>query len=118
MEAVEDIWDVDEPDRIANLALRFPELLTHEEQILWKMICTNGAVWRGWYQDYNHGNTEWRWKIDNESLDRVFLREHWDTFKQVANGTLDKSALPTWQKTGTPTSPSSDGSDPGDDIPF
>lgn len=35
---VEQFWDVDEPDRFIKLALRFPELLTSDEQRLWKVI--------------------------------------------------------------------------------
>ncbi|MBK7898409.1 MAG: hypothetical protein IPJ99_03395 [Betaproteobacteria bacterium] len=30
------LWDIDEADRLAKLALQFPELLNHEEQVLWK----------------------------------------------------------------------------------
>jgi len=33
-----ELWDVDEADRFVKLALRYPELLTHEEQIRWKII--------------------------------------------------------------------------------
>src|SRR5215471_7260166 len=29
------LWHPFEPDRFVRLALRFPELLTHEEQVLW-----------------------------------------------------------------------------------
>ena len=32
------LWDVDEIDRFTALAFHFPELLTHEEQVLWKLI--------------------------------------------------------------------------------
>jgi len=34
----ENLWDVDEPDRFVKLAQHFPELLTFEEQSLWKSI--------------------------------------------------------------------------------
>src|ERR1700737_1533196 len=33
-----ELWDVDDADRFAKLALRFPDTLTHDEQILWKLI--------------------------------------------------------------------------------
>src|ERR1700730_13854709 len=33
-----ELWDVDEPDRFAKLALHYPDMLTYEEQILWKLI--------------------------------------------------------------------------------
>src|SRR3984893_10930000 len=36
-----ELWDVDEPDRFAKLALRYPDMLTHDEQILWKLVREN-----------------------------------------------------------------------------
>ena len=41
------IWDVDEADRFAKLALYLPELLTHDDEVLWKLICENGYLWKG-----------------------------------------------------------------------
>jgi len=37
-EETSDLWDVDELVRFTTLALNHPDLLTHEEQILWKLI--------------------------------------------------------------------------------
>src|SRR5271170_2861516 len=37
-----DLWDVDEPDRFVKLARRYPQMLTHVEQVLWKLIKENG----------------------------------------------------------------------------
>jgi hypothetical protein len=37
------LWDVDEPDRFAKLAFAHEFMLTHEEQVLWKLICENGS---------------------------------------------------------------------------
>ena len=31
------LWDLDEADRIVRLAVTYPELLTHEEQMVWKL---------------------------------------------------------------------------------
>src|SRR4051794_40960280 len=31
-ERTDALWDLDEPDRIIRLAIRYPDLLTHEEQ--------------------------------------------------------------------------------------
>ncbi|MDU0372914.1 hypothetical protein ACFPAF_21145, partial [Hymenobacter endophyticus] len=41
------LWDVDDADRFAKLALRYPHLLSHEEQVRWKLIRENGFLWRG-----------------------------------------------------------------------
>ena len=52
------LWDVDPADRFAKLALRYPELLTHDEQVLWKLIRENGALWKG---RFAKGSKEWEW---------------------------------------------------------
>lgn len=35
---IKTLWDVDEADRFCKLAISYPDLLTHEEQRLWKLI--------------------------------------------------------------------------------
>jgi len=102
------IWDVDEPDRFAKLALAYPDLLNHEEQVLWKLICENGFMWRGKYDS----NGEWTWTVRVEGLNFERLREYWDKFNKVASGDLEKDALPTWVKESTPSL------DPNGDVPF
>lgn len=89
------LWDVDESDRFAKLAIRYPELLTHEEQIIWKLIKENGYFW---YGNWSGVNGAFQWKIKEDSLIFDRLREHWDTFKKVALGEEPKSALPAWNK--------------------
>ena len=39
------LWDVDEPDRLAKLGLYYPELLTHDEQVLWKLVRECEWLW-------------------------------------------------------------------------
>ena len=41
-----ELWDVDEADRFAKLALRFPHMLTHDEQLVWKLVCEISSFWR------------------------------------------------------------------------
>jgi hypothetical protein len=107
-EEAEQLWDVDEPDRFARLALRYPELLTHEEQITWKLVRENGFLWKGKYV-----NSQWTWQLREDSLRFDQLREHWDQFKAVARGEEPLDVLPTWKKEESPISSGYD-----DDIPF
>lgn len=109
------LWDVDEADRFANLAFRYPELLTHDEQLIWKLIRECGLLWRG---SYGGQRAEWQWTIQSEDLMRERLREHWETFNKVARGALPSSSIPTWQKTRPPTSPKNASTDLDDEIPF
>lgn len=75
------LWDVDDPDRFAKLALGYPDLLTHEEQKRWKLIRENGSLWKG------H-------KVDYQALCLDRLRKHWDNFCAVARGESSKDTLP------------------------
>ena len=38
------LWDVDEADRFAKLARRYPHLMSHDEQVRWKLISTTTAA--------------------------------------------------------------------------
>lgn len=87
------LWDVDDADRFAKLALRYPELLTHEEQVIWKLIRENGYFW---YGDWHDGIFEWR--VEEGSFIFERLREHWETVKLVASEDKPKSDLPSWNK--------------------
>lgn len=89
------LWDVDEADRFAKLAFTTPELMTYDEQILWKVICETGHIWKGRHDK----DGDWQWSVDdarNLVLER--LRQYWDDFKKVASGEADRSILPKTSK--------------------
>jgi hypothetical protein len=89
------LWDVDDADRFAKLALRYPNLLTHEEQVRWKLIRENGLLWRGRYAG---SENKWTWTVEEDSLVFDRLREHWAVFCDVAERGTGQEALPTWKK--------------------
>jgi len=95
--AVEALWDVDEPDRLAKLAFRFPELLTHDEQVLWKLIRESRSLWIG------GGFAE-------KNLCYPKLRDRWKTLNALAKYGARRDPLP---KSEEPKS-----AEPADDIPF
>jgi len=132
------LWDVDDADRFAKLALRYPHLLTHEEQVRWKLIRENGSLWKG---SFGGRRKEWAWTVDEDTFNFPRLREHWAAFCLAADTGNGKDGLPTWAKTeaiepppvrspygGSPTPPPkpaprppvSNGGfdDMDDDIPF
>ena len=126
MDDAEYLWDVDEADRFAKLALRYPRLLSHEEQVRWKLIRECGYLWRGKYGP--SPAQEWRWQVVEDSFCFDRLRDKWELFCAVANGDKPASELPTWAKTnpGRPSAyapgakPAAKTSfdDMDDDIPF
>jgi len=86
------LWDVDEPDRFAKLAFRYPELLTYDEQVIWKSIRETPGLWRGHYDK----NDDWVWKLDETSMIFDRLREHWELLQKIAHGEALKTELPVW----------------------
>jgi len=117
-----DLWDVDDADRFAKLALRHPDLLTHEEQVRWKLIRENGYLWRG---RYTGNDRKWTWTIAEDSLVFERLRQHWPAFCAASASGMGQDDLPTWSRTqanggGPPQKPASKTGfdDMDDDIPF
>jgi hypothetical protein len=77
----ETLWDVDEADRFAKLAFRHPNLMTYEEQVLWKLIRENGYLWKGTFID-----RKWVWEVGEASLDLRALRRDWAMLAGIAGG--------------------------------
>jgi hypothetical protein len=69
----ESLWDVDEADRFAKLALRYPSLLTHDEQVLWKFIKESFRLWGDGTPFHTAGEGE---------LNFGRLRRNWDFIRQ------------------------------------
>jgi predicted transcriptional regulator len=106
-ERTQHLWDLDEPDRVVRLALNYPDLLTHEEQLVWRLVRENGAVWKG---RYSGAPKEWTWEVKEGSMIWDRLREHWPVFRAVASGSQSAAGLPRWQKAPP--------ADLDDEIPF
>jgi hypothetical protein len=71
------LWDVDEADRFARLALRYPHLLTHEEQVRWKLILETYALWGDggpWKAGEQH----------HEKLNFGRVRRNWEFLQKAA----------------------------------
>lgn len=113
------LWDVDEADRIANLGLHAPILMTHEEQTIWKAIRNYGYLWKGSYQRVSDSEEEWTYSVESENLIRDRLAQTYDTIKLAAQGEASADALPGFTKR-RPTKASASGfdTDLDDDVPF
>ena len=79
--AANSLWDVEEADRFTNLAIEFPTLLTHDEQVIWKLIKETLAFWTNDSVTVSTDPGEL-----TISLNRILLREYWSTLKSVAEG--------------------------------
>ncbi len=75
------LWDVDESDRFLKLATGYPSLLTHEEQIIWKVVREDMLIPPiNSYEDFHKDH-------------KKRVNDHWDELKAIASGKADKSAL-------------------------
>ena len=106
-----ELWDVDGPDRFAKLALKYPDLLDHDEQRIWKLIRECGYLWKGRHEG---SNQEWKWSVHEDTLVWERLRRDWTTLCRVADGELEKSALPDRDEAIPMQQPEID----DDEIPF
>jgi len=85
------LWDVDEADRFAKLAIHYPELLNHDEQVLWKHIRECRGLWGEQNMQNDDGSKSVR--IEEDNFNFSILRAHWNTFQKVVAGELPQTAL-------------------------
>jgi len=112
-EEADTLWDVDEPDRFAKLAFRYPELLNYVDQKKWKLIRENGYLWKG---RMNAG--VWTWQVQKKDFIFERLRQYWEKFCAVAEGKEDASVLPKWSNSTKIEKPTEPDPPPEKDIPF
>ncbi len=83
------LWDLEPSYRLINLAEKYPELLTYEEQIIWNAIFEITAsetfkdgAGKPQYRVYDFVVVEGK----NKSADRMVVRECWPTLVAYAEG--------------------------------
>ena len=105
-QAMMQVWDVEEADRLVKLAINFPELLTFDEERLWKLISEHPHFWhRDW--DVRGGG----WQLSEDFINFENLRAQWTTLNNIIAGEANESELPEGEE--DPHAPSI-----GDDVPF
>jgi len=68
-----ELWDVDEADRFAKLAQKYPDLLTHEEQLILKLVKENKSF-----------------LCFDGDINYSYLRENWEAVRQFINGEITR----------------------------
>lgn len=74
-EAVMNVWDVEEPDRMVKLAAYYPQLLSYEEEKIWKIIREYQPFWDG------SGI-----KLGADVINIDLLRCNWETLQNIVAG--------------------------------
>ena len=85
-EVMNQVWDVEDADRFVKLALNFPELLTYEEERLWKVITEYRPFWQGDYGGEYGG-------INLESAHFEVIRNNWETLQKIIAGEASPNDL-------------------------
>ena len=104
-QAMMQVWDVEEADRLVKLAINFPELLSFDEERLWKLISEHPHFW---YPDWDHGGG---WQLSEDSINFENLRAQWETLNNIIAGEANESELPEGEE--HPDAPTM-----SDDVPF
>ncbi len=91
-EAMTHIWDVDEADRFIKFAERYSELLTFDEEHLWKIIRETPYFFKTVNRKPNQPHLEWSERSDNIFFKRV--RNNWELLNKIVAGKADIDALP------------------------
>ena len=83
------VWDVDEADRFVSLAHNYPNILTHDEGVLWKRICEYFVLWQA---PWDRGN-EIDFRKNPKNFDLRYLRQGFDNFKKFVRKEIDEGEL-------------------------
>lgn len=78
------LWALDEPVRLINLAANYHELLTYDEQLIWRVICEHSA--------YNKDTKRFS-RFKEKAIDIELVRNCWQEIKAYALGTGTQEAL-------------------------
>jgi hypothetical protein len=80
------VWDVNNVERLLKIAKEFPDLLNHEEQIIWKFIKE--------FSFYDSQSSEsYRFFDDRGDLDIKLIRECWQEIIGVIDGSISEETL-------------------------
>lgn len=96
-EQAETLWDVDEAERFARLAISHPELLLHDEQVLWKVIVDSNLLSLSPFGYKIIPSEKFTMDVLRECLFPE-IRKNWKLFNDIARGIRPRSDLPIWDE--------------------
>lgn len=73
------VWHVEDADRLVKLAFNFPELLTYEEEKIWNVIKAHKPFWTD--------------GLGENAIDFKFIRDSWLTIQQIVEGEATEEDL-------------------------
>jgi hypothetical protein len=76
------LWDADASERFVRLAIYWPDLLNHDEQIAWKVMLDSGYLDRAKKRHETSRQIDWDWVILDDAIFPT-LRRDWDSLQQA-----------------------------------
>ena len=84
------LWDVDPAEKLAKLALLSPELLSPDEQMIWRLIRDTRWLW----SDEKNPAQLWNWLDGSGALDIRATSINWSRLRAVALNMNDPHMRP------------------------
>ena len=89
----DEIWHVDEPERLRRLAQFAPHLMTYEEQKIWAVLGKNGTFWFGEWRPLNETKEYYSYDAEPRKMYMRAVEDHWDQIKKIAAGEVEPQYL-------------------------
>lgn len=90
----EELWHIDDVERLRRLARIAPHLMSYEEQKVWSVIANEAFFWFGQWTDLDHTTQYFAYGADPNRLWVERVREYWPLIQRVATGEEEAKALP------------------------
>lgn len=90
----EELWHVDDVERLRRLATVAPHLMSYEEQKVWSVIANEAFFWFGEWINLDLATQYYDYTADPKRLWVERVREHWHLIRRVAEGEAEATALP------------------------
>ncbi len=98
----EELWHIDDVERLRRLAQIAPHLMSYEEQKIWSVIGNEAFFWFGRWTDLDHTMQYYVYAADPKQLWVERVREHWELIQLVAGGEVEATRLPHMDRVRPP----------------
>ena len=91
------LWDIDDAERFVRLAILYPDLLTHDGQVRWKVLTDSGILTPARQRIGMSKQVSWQWDILE---DFVFpaLRREWESLNRFIDDDKGQEWVEATQK--------------------
>lgn len=90
---LEQVWDPEEADRLVKLAIFYPSLLSYEEEMVWKLICSESIFWSGSYVFDTDSLAYDQWRRVKKTLQFEYVRDFLSDLKAIVTGEGDEERM-------------------------